>query len=161
MKKMFLLLTAALFTCAAPAVLHSAEAAKPAVAAVENSTVSSVTSPAKKWDQMTDKEKEEAKDDYLKMKDMGQSVTDYLANGSKKTDSLSVEDKKKLKKAYAEWEKLSPHMKETTMAKYKKWMAMPPEQQGKIKEAFKKYKSASPAEKAKIRQAAKDKAEEQ
>ena len=161
MKKMFLLLTAALFTCAVPAVLHAAEAAKPAVAAVENSTASSVTQPGKKWEQMTDKEKEEAKNDYLKMKEMGQGVTDYLANGSKKFEGLSEADKKKLKKAYAEWEKLSPQMKETTMAKYKKWMDMTPEQRDKIKEAYKKYKSASPAEKAKIRQEAKEKAEEQ
>src|ERR1035437_7756801 len=107
--------------------------------------------PEKKWDQMTEKEKEDARSAYLKINDVSQGVKDYLDNGG---------DKKKLRKSYTEWEKLSPQMKETMMERYKKWMEFTPEQREKIKEAFKKYKSASPEEKAKIRgEAKKEKAE--
>jgi len=157
MRKLFSLLLIFVFTCCISAFL-----AGEGSAAAASSTPEKITpvKPEKKWDQMAEKEKEDARSAYLKINDVSQGVKDYLDNGGKKFETLSDEDKKKLRKSYTEWEKLSPQMKETMMERYKKWMEFTPEQREKIKEAFKKYKSASPEEKAKIRgEAKKEKAE--
>ena len=158
MRKLAVVIFICIFAAGFAAVRAEKEA--PEKAAVENSgaeDVSGGAKPAQKWDQMTEKEREEARAAYLKMNDVSDGVKDYLDNGGKQFETLSDADKKKLRKAYAEWEKLSPQMKETMLEKYKKWMDLSPEERKKIKQAYKKYKSASPEEKAKIREEAKNK----
>lgn len=150
MKRIMTVMLVLIFAFAFTA-LRAAEEAKPAAEGV-----TTAAQEAKKWDQMSEKERDEARAAYVKMNESSEGVKKYLDNGAKKFEGLSASDKKKLQKAYAEWEKLSPQMKESMLEKYKKWMDMSPEEREKIKEAYKKYKNASPDEKAKIREEIKD-----
>ncbi|MCE5300150.1 MAG: DUF3106 domain-containing protein [Spirochaetia bacterium] len=145
MKKSFLL-TAVLVSIFAVSVC----AAEKSAGQDASKDVTAVATP-KKWEQMTEKEKEEARDAYIKMKDMPGNVKKYLNNGGKKFEELTPKEKEKLKKAYDEWEKFSPQVKENMMAKYRKWQEMKPEEKAKIKEAFKNYNSLTADEKAKVR----------
>ena len=112
-----------------------------------------------KWDQMSDREKADARDAYASATEVPDDIRQYLDNGGKRIEDLPPADRARMKKFYREWEKLSPRMKEAIKEKYRKWTAMPPEQREKLKDAYNKYKASTAEQKAKIREEARKKAE--
>jgi hypothetical protein len=118
------------------------------------------TGRGQKWDQMTDREKGEARDAYARVTEVPEGIRIYLENenGGKKMEDFSASDRKRMKKFYREWEKLSPRMKDAIREKYKRWMELTPEQREKIKDAYKRYMASTAEEKARIREEARKKA---
>jgi hypothetical protein len=101
----------------------------------------------------------EARDAYARATEVPEDIRIYLENenSGKKTENFLANDRKRMKKFYGEWEKLSPRMKDAIKEKYKKWMELTPEQREKIKEVYKRYKASTAEEKARIREEARKK----